>query len=563
MDIRTPEELAVVNSFLVALGRDVSTGRDGRAAENGKDGREGAGGGGSGLFFDSTSLAQLGLDGMPGIGWSAAGTNGGGGGGGGAAAAYVRHVDAGGSGMYDQQHWTTSASTQSLSRPAPVHKFEIDTSGVYPPFPPNTHISTPDAPIPRYAQQHMQHHPIHHAQQFFTGAPSTPSSSSVGGGLGDRDSPPHDGGTGSVGGGGGGHSPDMGHRYLYGNTAAHLQLPGGGQQVPPLHAQRYPSHFQGGELDYDFGEFGFGMKRGQPLAPPTLAPLEHVGMRYENLVRLKSVPGSSERDGERREKLVEKEKLYPSLPSFGKVVVAAALDQSPDEMDGEKDDTLSTLRTSGNPEFKLPALRLPGDSSGSGLGMHGNPLLRPHYRSPSPSISSAQSSPSLQPTRVSTPPTSRPSTSGSASARSGTPTALSSSRYPALPPVLPCIAAITGRARDVDMDGGEMELEKGLSRIVIRRKVGVEEEDEMEVDEVRSDTPTLAPAHTDAEERKRHMLLVRDLLVHVNAQYRARYGTPPPPPLSIPRLATPVPLSPSSPRRTRMERGRDVEMVGA
>ncbi|KAF8488525.1 hypothetical protein JB92DRAFT_2656615, partial [Gautieria morchelliformis] len=65
VDIRTPEELAVVNSFLVALGRDVAAGRDTREASVPDVARDGSGGGGG--YFDPASLAQLGLTDMPGI----------------------------------------------------------------------------------------------------------------------------------------------------------------------------------------------------------------------------------------------------------------------------------------------------------------------------------------------------------------------------------------------------------------------------------------------------------------------------------------------------------------
>jgi hypothetical protein len=53
LDIRTPEELAAVNEFLVTLGRDVS-GTNVRPTPE--------------TYFDPVSLSQLGLTGMPGIG---------------------------------------------------------------------------------------------------------------------------------------------------------------------------------------------------------------------------------------------------------------------------------------------------------------------------------------------------------------------------------------------------------------------------------------------------------------------------------------------------------------
>jgi hypothetical protein len=55
LDIRTPEELAAVNEFLVALGRDVS-GTNVRPSFTPES------------YFDPANLSQLGLTGMPGIG---------------------------------------------------------------------------------------------------------------------------------------------------------------------------------------------------------------------------------------------------------------------------------------------------------------------------------------------------------------------------------------------------------------------------------------------------------------------------------------------------------------
>ncbi|KAJ7293104.1 transcription factor PacC [Mycena rebaudengoi] len=59
LDIRTPEELAAVNDFLLTLGRDVADG----------GGRHGSSGPGfsSESYFDPVSLTQLGLAGMPGM----------------------------------------------------------------------------------------------------------------------------------------------------------------------------------------------------------------------------------------------------------------------------------------------------------------------------------------------------------------------------------------------------------------------------------------------------------------------------------------------------------------
>lgn len=605
LDIRTPEELAVVNSFLVALGRDVavgregSGGRDGNRGEVGRDGRdggghEGSGGGGGGIYFDPASLAQLGLAEMPGIGWHGGAS---GGGGRGSAASYDHHP----SGGFESEHWTTGPGAHGLSRSAPLPKPENGTDGVYPPFPPNVNITIPDIPTARYPSSHsiQQHLVPPHAQPFFVGPPSTPSSSSAGG-LGDRDSPSHDGRGGSVGTSGSRYSPDIRH----GNFAPYMQLQQGGeQQVPPLrvthgHHDSYAAGGAGGR-DYDFGEFDLGGRRGQPLPPPGLGPLDHVLPRYQNVVPLKSVPTCSfERGGGEKERK-EDERLYPSLPSFETFVTATSSNDSPVSLDGGRDkDTLSTLCTSGDPIFKLPAIR----KLDGGVGMHTNPLLRPHYRSLSPSLSPPQSfsPPLMAPTP--TPSSSRLSSSNSIAARLTTHSSSPPSRYPALPPILPSIKAVAGAGSGMNMPR-KMELETGVSRIILGRDKEErgeirrggdrerEEDDSMDVEEYedgdgdtdgvdgppsRNDTPTTAvagPPVVSSEERKRHAALVRDLLVFVNAQYRTRWGTPPPPPSLSSQLSpftsasvSSVSVSPSPPSpvlpRDRM-RGRDVEMVGA
>jgi hypothetical protein len=73
LDIRTPEELAAVNEFLVTLGRDVSAG-GGRQQQQHQQQQPSSGqqhngsqGFASDTYFDAVSLGQLGLAGMPGI----------------------------------------------------------------------------------------------------------------------------------------------------------------------------------------------------------------------------------------------------------------------------------------------------------------------------------------------------------------------------------------------------------------------------------------------------------------------------------------------------------------
>jgi len=60
LDIRTPEELAAVNQFLVTLGRDVSAPRQSLHSSNPHSSL-------SSNYFDAANLAQLGLSDMPGL----------------------------------------------------------------------------------------------------------------------------------------------------------------------------------------------------------------------------------------------------------------------------------------------------------------------------------------------------------------------------------------------------------------------------------------------------------------------------------------------------------------
>ncbi|KAJ7070816.1 hypothetical protein C8F01DRAFT_1107959 [Mycena amicta] len=59
LDIRTPEELAAVNDFLITLGRDVSDGPRPHSGSTGFSSND--------SFFDPVSLSQLGLANMPGV----------------------------------------------------------------------------------------------------------------------------------------------------------------------------------------------------------------------------------------------------------------------------------------------------------------------------------------------------------------------------------------------------------------------------------------------------------------------------------------------------------------
>ncbi|TFY72796.1 hypothetical protein EVG20_g233, partial [Dentipellis fragilis] len=69
LDIRSPEELAAVNQFLLTLGRDVQTGGSARAHHQSQSTHPAPSGNAFSYsnYFDATHLSQLGLAGMPGI----------------------------------------------------------------------------------------------------------------------------------------------------------------------------------------------------------------------------------------------------------------------------------------------------------------------------------------------------------------------------------------------------------------------------------------------------------------------------------------------------------------
>lgn len=66
LDIRTPEELAAVNEFLLTLGRDVSVGGQRNQSQNSSNSANSTGFSAE-SYFDAVSLSQLGLTGMPGM----------------------------------------------------------------------------------------------------------------------------------------------------------------------------------------------------------------------------------------------------------------------------------------------------------------------------------------------------------------------------------------------------------------------------------------------------------------------------------------------------------------
>ncbi|KAG2369543.1 hypothetical protein BDR07DRAFT_1323785 [Suillus spraguei] len=125
-DVRTPEELAAVNEFLVTLGRDVTA--------NNRASQDLSGRFSPTSYFDADSLSQLGLAGMPGLlgsGTSYAHD-----------AAYAQAA---------HQYATAAYPSPSLGRSSHPSVQQTQYSPVYPPM----HVSTPGGYSDHYTSSHQ------------------------------------------------------------------------------------------------------------------------------------------------------------------------------------------------------------------------------------------------------------------------------------------------------------------------------------------------------------------------------------------------------------------------
>ncbi|KZT08548.1 uncharacterized protein LAESUDRAFT_41560 [Laetiporus sulphureus 93-53] len=506
-DIRSPEELAAVNEFLIALGRDVA-GSGGvprqqqphpqqhhhpnmSSTQHMPSPNEAS----SSTFFDAASLNQLGLAGMPGIPTAP---------GPGSGAGY--HGDAGYLSVDFSSHhlppvYPSRSSHQSVQAahfggyPSPQDMMSSNGS---------MFASMPYSGS-RTRAQRVSSVSSDLDERYHSNYAGSSMQQSYAYSQGQYMSPPHDG------------MPYAMPSPLSTNSTRSTPS----NATPPRLSDSAPMAF------VPEGTTAFDAVRPTRAPPPLqLAPLEYGTKNMRSISLLKTAPGSAEAIA-----ASSRSRPEPMEPKLGTGIVRRGppakltaeavssmmtnLSRPPLRSSSSQNDALYPLLTFGDEQFKLAP-------------------LRNTYRSPSPPVSESTSSPMSRGSTISPPPSktqahpsrhesSTPTSSSSPSTRSS----LSPEPGPTVLPGIRSIATdsprVTPRRRETE------ELTQAVGRI------------ELDSRAARDVTPA---------QRAAHAHLVRDLLVSINVEYRKRFGTPPPPQDSAPRIQP-------------QEELRDVEMVGA
>ena len=504
-DIRTPEELAAVNEFLITLGRDVS-GAGAHPSRHQHSQSVPHAPVDEAAFFDPANLAQLGLAGMPGVP-SAPGP--------GSGAGY--HGESGYVPLNEFSHHGPSYPSRASQQPIQPVQFGLypsvqDVAGAAAPLPYTAHrvraqrVSATDEHIlsldhsPRFAEQNYHAHGYSHylTPPLDLGPAANPGASPLSSHSG-MSTPPN-------------------------ATPPHIPL-----TVAPESAAAF-----------DFVRTG--------RAPPPvvqLAPVDYSTKSMRQVVPLKSAgpsnaPSSTSTSAplasrpEPMEPKLGRGAPHIGLPARLTASAASSVASSSASMAATKSNPLYPLLTSGNEEYKLPPLSA-------------------RFRSPSPAISSSTSSSSESSREPTVSPTLSSQTLGVSSpsppaAESVTPTAPPS--YPTPPsssssqehvayPVLPSLSSLASYASKPASRERSEELAREVARIELESS-----------SQVRAARGAITP-----EERKKHAMLLRDLLVAINMEYRRKHGTPPPP-------SSPAPASTQTQEVRGVEREvRDVEMI--
>ncbi|RDX51859.1 hypothetical protein OH76DRAFT_1346022 [Lentinus brumalis] len=472
-DIRSPEELAAVNEFLITLGRDVS-GAGAHPSRHQHSQSVTHATADEAAFFDPANLAQLGLAGMPGVP-SAPGP--------GSGAGY--HGESGYIPLNEFSHHGPSYPSRSSQQPIQSVQF-----GLYP----SVHdIAGAAAPLPYTANRARSHRAsgtderllsLNHSPQFHEQAYH-------GHGYPHYLTPPLD-----LGPPANGASPLSSHS---------------GMSTPP---NATPPHIPLTMAPESAAAFDFVRSGRAPPPVLQLAPADYSTKSMRHVVPLKSAgpsnastPSSASLANrpEPMEPKLDRGAPHIGLPARLTASAASSVASSSASIASSKSNPLYPLLTSGDEQFKLPPLGA-------------------RFRSPSPAISSSTSSdessrePTVSPTLSSH--TLGPRSPSPMATDSNTPTL---PRYPTPPspsssqervgyPVLPPISSLASYAsKSVSREHSE-ELAREVGRIELESS-----------SHVRAARGPISP-----EERRRHATLVRDLLVAINLEYRRQHGTPPP-----------------------------------
>ncbi|TBU49317.1 hypothetical protein BD309DRAFT_986623 [Dichomitus squalens] len=472
-DIRTPEELAAVNEFLITLGRDVA----GAAAHPRHQHSHSVPHANidEASFFDPANLAQLGLAGMPGMP-SAPGP--------GSGASY--HGDSGFIPINEFSHHGPSSYASRSSQ----HSIQSVQFGLYP----SAQDIGPGAAFPyttnRFRAQRAsatdEHLSLGGLPQFHGQTYSAQNYSHY---L----TPPLDMG------GSAGASPLSSHSGM--STPPHSTPPHIPLTVSPESAAAF-----------DF------VRTGRAPPPVQLAPVDYSAKNMRTVIPLRSAGPSSSASPASSSCSTLATRPEPVEPKLGRVghiglparLTASAASSLPSvsSIAPSESSPLYPLLTSGDEQFKLPPLasrfHTPSPSSVPAAPSR-EPTVSPTlststltaHRSPSPI--SEDSTPSPPPQRYASPPPTYASLSIEKEREREKDVA-----YPVLPPIS-ALAPSYG-SRDAIAQHQE-ELARGVGKIEL---------------EGRSGKAPITP-----EERRRHAALLRDLLVTINMEYRRRHGTPP------------------------------------
>ncbi|KAI5121148.1 hypothetical protein M0805_007146 [Coniferiporia weirii] len=488
LDIRSPEELAAVNEFLLTLGKDITSASHhppsrrhhpltpeythANAHSHQAQAAATASHPSPSSYFDAVSLSQLGLANMPGIPPLPSPPS--------AVSSLPGLSSEYASSDYHSNYSSQRAASSGMHHPDVYTSFDSHAMRATP----GSRLSTSSGSylqtisLSPNSEHESPPHSASASSRIYQGRASSDASS------GFRPTPPLSSGS----------PANSGTRSPSPLSAAHRPS----AQMP------YVQHRQNTTEPDGAANFDFLARSGYGLEEPRLGAYEYAGgaRTLRTIVPLRSVPGRTDEDEdepgtrERRTRYVlpPPGPIEPRLRTTIQRGLPARLSSSVSSYEGNEkppktsgSGSLYPLLKAGDAEFRLPPLvGVPSPSSGSRARLShayssrpvpGPSRLRPH--SPSESdLDSAAGSPRLA------------------------------------PPTLPSIRAL---AADLDLDlpssrarsvpaTEESDLARGVSGLRIGGKSAVS-----------------------VDERRRHAELIRDLLVAINKDYRERFGTPPPP----------------------------------
>ncbi|KAI0660637.1 hypothetical protein C8Q70DRAFT_913315 [Cubamyces menziesii] len=469
-DIRTPEELAAVNEFLITLGRDVAGGNQHPArhqqpqavTHNAAD---------DAVFFDPATLAQMGIAGMPGVPTAP---------GPGSGAGY--HGDSGFAPLNEFSSQQMSGyPSRSSHQSVQAVQFGMYNSA--------QDIAGPPMPLP-YTSNRTRAHRTSASEDHFSSynnpSPPFPPQQYSGQGYSHYLTPPLDLGPSSNP----GASPLSSHS---------------GMSTPPSST---PPHIPLSMSPESAAAFDYMRSSRAPPPVVQLAPVDYSQKNVRTVLPLKSAGAASSSTAAGSSLADRPAPIEPKLGAGGvhrgppaKLTPSSAASSVASSSIAPSQDSplYRQLLTSGDERLKLAPLgarfRSPSPSppsSAAGVAPSRSPTA-----SPTPSSSHRSPSPISEDSETPSPPRSS----------AATPVAAASTTqvlYPVLPPISE-LASYTAASAAARREHAE-DLARRVGRIELESKT----------------------RPVSQEERQQHAALLRDLLITINAEYRRRYGTPPP-----------------------------------